>query len=207
MVAPPETPSEKTFAIEFGPVVGLAIPTNAFGLGPDMGVEVGGRLRIGPGAFTFALRGTWHRNSLTISSATPCAPMGSGVSNANAAPASPCVSTPTTGAYTSTLDEDVVRVSLPLTYRFLAPSSAFNAYAGVAPQLVLQRAESIAWNLSTIETATSFGVAGLAGAMYRLGPGSLWLEALYAWSPVNHRATGDSSLSNVTLAIGYRVSL
>jgi hypothetical protein len=198
---------EKTFAVEFGPVVGLGIPTNALGLGPDVGVEVGGRVRLGPGAFAFAVRATWQRYGMTFSSAAPCTPTGSGVSNEHPAPDAPCVSTPAGGAYQSTVDEDIVRVSLPLTYRFLRVSSAFNAYAGVAPQLVLQRAESIAWNLSTVETATSFGVAGLAGAQYRLGPGALWFEAGYAWTPVNHRATGDASIGNVTLALGYRISL
>nr|MBK7069057.1 outer membrane beta-barrel protein [Deltaproteobacteria bacterium] len=100
-----------------------------------------------------------------------------------------------------------MRVSLPLSYRFLRASSAFNAYVGVAPQLVLQRAETTAWNLLTTETATRFGVGGFLGAQYRLGPGSLWFEAGYAWSPVKHRVTGDSSISTVTLALGYRIAL
>ena len=100
-----------------------------------------------------------------------------------------------------------MRISLLLSYRFLHAASAFNAYVGVAPQVVLQRAETTAWNLLTSETATRFGVGGLAGAQYRLGPGAVWLEAGYAWVPVVHRVTGDASISTVTLALGYRIAL
>lgn len=197
----PEAPATPRFAVEFGPVFGLDISTNALGLGPDLGLEVGGRLALGPGAFAFALRGTWHRYSMAQSATMPCARTGDG------APASPCVSMPATGGYDYTLTEDVVRVSLPLTYRFMAPERPFSVYVGVAPQLTLQRAETMAFNLLTTETATGFGVAGLLGAHYRLGPGAIWLEAGYAWAPVKHRVTGDASISTVTVALGYRVSL
>jgi len=204
---PPPTPSERRFALEFGPVLGLDIATHALGLGPDLGVEVGGRIAVGSGVFAFALRGTWQRYTMAQSAAAPCSPNGSGGSNAAAAPEAPCVSSPSGGAYDYSLSEDVVRVSLPLSYRFLRASSAFNAYVGVAPQLVLQRAETTAWNLLTTETATRFGVGGFLGAQYRLGPGALWFEAGYAWSPVKHRVTGDSSISTVTLALGFRIAL
>ncbi|MDO9017351.1 MAG: hypothetical protein Q7V43_10605 [Myxococcales bacterium] len=204
---PPPSPSVRRFALEFGPVLGLDLSTHALGIGPDLGVEVGGRVAVGSGVFAFALRGTWQRYTMERSAAAPCSPNGSGASNAAAAPEAPCVSSPPGGAYDYSLSEDVVRVSLPLSYRFLRASSAFNAYVGVAPQLVLQRAETTAWNLLTTETATRFGVGGFLGAQYRLGPGSLWLEAGYAWSPVKHRVTGDSSISTVTLAIGYRITI
>lgn len=204
---PPPAPSERRFALEFGPVLGLDIATHALGLGPDLGLEVGGRVAVGSGVFAFALRGTWQRYTMAQSAAAPCSPNGSGVSNAAAAPEAPCVSSPSGGAYDYSLSEDVVRVSLPLSYRFLRASSAFNAYVGVAPQLVLQRAETTAWNLLTTETATRFGVGGFLGAQYRLGPGALWFEAGYAWSAVKHRVTGDSALSTVTLALGYRIAL
>lgn len=204
---PPATPTERRFVLEFGPVLGLDIATHALSIGPDLGIELGGRVAVGRGVFAFALRGTWQRYTMAQSAAAPCSPSGSGVSNAAAAPEAPCVSSPSGGAYDYSLSEDVVRVSLPLSYRFLPASSAFNAYVGVAPQLVLQRAETTAWNLLTTETATRFGVGGLLGAQYRLGPGSLWFEAGYAWSPVKHRVTGDSSISTVTLGLGYRIAL
>ena len=206
-VAAPATPTARSFALEFGPVLGLDVSTNALGLGPDLGLELGGRLAVGRGVFAFALRGAWQHYGMTQSATTACAPTGSGGSNANPAPSAPCVSTPTSGAYDYTLGEDLVRLSLLLSYRFLPATSAFNAYVGVAPQLALQRAETTAFNLLTTETATRFGVGGLAGAQYRLGPGSIWFEAGYAWVPVAHRVTGDSSVSTVTLALGYRVSL
>jgi opacity protein-like surface antigen len=206
-VAASATTTARPFALEFGPVLGLDVSTNALGLGPDLGLEFGGRLALGRGVFAFALRGAWQHYAMTQSSAAPCAPTGSGGSNAANAPSAPCVSMPSSGAYDYTLGEDVVRLSLLLSYRFLPASSAFNAYVGVAPQLALQRAETTAWNLLTTETATRFGVGGLAGAQYRLGPGSVWLEAGYAWVPVGHRVTGDASISTVTLALGYRVSL
>lgn len=206
-VAAPAAPAVKTFALEFGPVVGLDLSTNALSLGPDLGIELGGRVAVGRGVFAFALRGTWQRHDLAQSSAAPCAPAGSGGSNAVPAPEAPCVSTPSSGGYDYALTEDVVRLSLLLAYRFLPATSAFNAYVGVAPQLALQRAETTSWNLLTTETATRFGVGGLAGAQHRLGPGSAWFEAGYAWVPVGHRVTGDASIGTVTLALGYRVSL
>lgn len=203
----PAPTAPKRFAIEFGPVVGLSVPTSALGVGPDLGLEVGGRLALGPGVFAFALRGAWQRYSLAQTAAAPCSPMGSGASNANAAPEAPCVSSTAQGAYDYSVQEDAVRLSLPLSYRFLGAASAFNAYVGVAPMVVLQRAQTSAWSLVTTETATQFGVSGLAGAQYTLGPGALWFEAGYAWAPVQHRVTGDASLGAVTLALGYRISL
>lgn len=209
---PPEAPAEapapraRAFVVELGPVVGLDLPTNAFGPGPNLGLEVGGRLALGPGALSFALRGAWQRHPMDGSGALPCTP-GSGGSNANPAPAAPCVSAPTAGTYTWSVQEDVVRVSLPIAYRFLAPHRAFNAYVGVVPQLVMQRAITTAYAQQTTETATRFGVGAMVGAMYRLGPGSVWLEAGYAWAPISHVVTGDAALSNITLALGYRLAL
>jgi hypothetical protein len=204
---PPPSPSERRFALEFGPVLGLDIATHALGSGPTWASRSAG---ASPSAAACSPSPCAEPGSATpwrSSAAAPCSPNGSGASNAAAAPEAPCVSSPPGGAYDYSLSEDVVRVSLPLSYRFLRASSAFNAYVGVAPQLVLQRAETTAWNLLTTETATRFGVGGFLGAQYRLGPGSLWLEAGYAWSPVKHRVTGDSSISTVTLALGYRIAL
>ena len=190
------------FAVEFGPVLGLDISTNALGLAPDVGLEVGGRLALGPGAFAFAVRGTWQRYNMAQSATAPCTR-----AMTDGAPSSPCVSMPATGAYDYTLSEDVVRINLALSYRFLPLERPFNVYLGVAPGVALQRAETTAWNLLTTETATSWGVGGFVGAMYRLGPGALWLEAGYAFAPVNHKVTGDASVSTVTAALGYRVAL
>jgi hypothetical protein len=197
----------RTFALEFGPVLGVDLPTHALGVGPDLGVEVGGRIALGRGVVAFAVRATWQRYAMAQSGAAPCSPSGRGGSNANVAPEVPCVSGPASGTYSYALSEDLVRVSLPLSYRFFSAARAFNAYVGVAPQLVLQRAETTAWNNLTTETATRFGVGGFLGGQYRLGPGALWLEAGYAWSPVSHRVTGDSAISTVNLALGYRFTL
>ncbi len=182
-------------------MVGLHISTNALDLAPDLGVEVGGRVALGPGALSFALRGAWQRYGLAQSARAACAP-GGGV-----APDAPCVSMPTAGGYDYTLQEDVVRISLALSYRFLSPARAFNVYVGAAPGVALQRAQTTAWTLLTTETATRFAIGGFLGAMYRLGPGSLWLEAGFAHAPVEHRVTGADALSTVTLTGGYRIAL
>lgn len=194
-------------AVELGPVLGMGISTSGLGVGPDLGLEVGARVSLGSGVFAFALRGAWSVYAKEGSGATPCAPMGSGGSNANPAPSSPCVSDPAQGTYGWSLTEMLVRIALPLSYRFLPASNAFNAYVGVAPTLTLQRAETTAFSQITTETAMRFGVHGLLGAQYRLGPGAAFFEAGYAWSTVSHRATGDVSLGAVQLALGYRVSI
>lgn len=66
---------------------------------------------------------------------------------------------------------------------------------------------SAALNSTNLATLMAIGVGAMVGAMYRLGPGSVWLEAGYAWAPVSHLVTSDASLSNVTLALGYRLAL
>lgn len=200
-------PSTHRFAVELGPVLGVGVSTSGLGVGPEFGAEVGGRLALGPGAFAFSLRGTWSAYERTGTLAQPCAPAGSGGSNASPAPGAPCVSQPASGSYDYTLSEMLIRVSLPLSYRVLPITSAFNVYVGVAPTLTVQRAETAAFTQRTVENALRFGVTGFAGAQYRLGFGALFFEAGYAWAPVSHRATGEVPLGAVQLAMGYRLSI
>jgi hypothetical protein len=185
----------------------MGISTSGLGVGPDLGVEVGGRIALGPGALAFSLRGAWATYARSGTLSMPCAPAGSGGANASPAPNAPCVSEPSQGSYDYALTELLIRVSLPLSYRMLPLSGAFNVYVGVAPTLTIQRAETTAFTQRTVENALRFGVQGFAGAQLRLGPGAAFFEAGYAWSPVAHRATGDTALGAVQLALGYRVAI
>lgn len=200
-------PRAHRFAVELGPVFGLGISTSGLGVGPELGMEVGARLSLGPGALAFSLRGTWSAYERSGTLAMPCSPPGSGGSNANPAPGAPCVAQPAQGSYDYTLTEMLIRISIPLSYRVLPITSAFNAYLGVAPSLTVQHAETTAFTQRTAENALRFGVTGFAGAQYRLGFGALFVEVGYAWSPTSHRATGEVPLGSVQLALGYRLSI
>lgn len=183
----------------------MSASTSGLGVGPDLGAELGARVALGPGALAFSLRGAWVLYTSGGTLSMPCTPASSGA--APVAPNAPCVSQPSTGSYDWSITEVLVRVSLPVSYRFLSLAGAFNAYVGVAPTLTVQRAETTAFNQRTVENAARFGVHGFAGVQLRVGPGAAFFEAGYAWSPVSHRATGDVSLGAVQLAVGYRLAV
>ncbi len=193
-------PAVKTVAVEFGPVLGLNGATNRLGLGPNVGLEVGVRIHAGPGFFGVHIRGAYERYSANGTGTLPCTR-----TPANGAPQSPCIETggANSSSYTWALLEETVTLGLPLSYRLL-DHSRFHPYIHVQPQLVLQRAQSTSFSLTTTETAMRFGLLGALGAQFDVGPGGIWLEAGYRWVPVNHITTGNATIGVIAVAIGYR---
>jgi hypothetical protein len=199
-IAVPEERAVKFVAIEVGPVVGLAIATNPLGVGPDLGLEAGARFHLGPGFFAVHVRAAYERYSTSGTGTLACHRM-----PADGAPTDPCLNTggASGSMYSWSLLEEAVTIGLPISYR-LFDHRRIHPYAQVQPQIVLQRAQPTAFNLTNTETATRFGILGALGVQYDVGPGGVWLEAGYRWTPVNHLSTGDSTIGVVAIAVGYR---
>ncbi len=190
------TQEPRFFSFEVGVVAGLNINTSALGLGPNLGLEFGPRLRLGPGFLAFAIRGTYERYSMDGTGQLACSP-------AMGPPTSPCIES-NMGQYTFSIVEQTVTWGLPISYRLLRDARV-HPYFQVQPQLVLQRADTTNYDLVNTETATRFGVLGAVGVQVDLGPGGIWLEAGYRYVALQHRATGqDATLGVIAIALGYR---
>jgi hypothetical protein len=124
---------------------------------------------------------------------------------ADGAPTDSCLNTggASGSMYSWTLLEETVTIGLPLSYR-LFDHMKIHPYVQVQPQIVLQRAQPTTFNLTNTETATRFGILGALGAQYDIGPGGVWLEAGYRWTPVSHLSTGGSTIGVIAIAVGYR---
>lgn len=187
----------KAFAIEVGPVLGLNVNVNhsRLGLGPNLGLEAGVRVLVGPGFLSVAVRGHYERYRRDDTGTLPCMP-------AMGAPDSPCIAT-NGGRYEYSLVEQTVTLGLPIAYRLL-PSGRIHPYVQVQPQVVLERADVTTFQLTNVETATRVGVLGALGGQLDVGPGGVWLEAGYRWVGLPHRSTGDASIGVLAFTLGYR---
>jgi hypothetical protein len=185
---------DKFLSGEVGAGVGIGIPTAGLGVGPDVFIEGGVALRLGPGSLTGGLRVGFQTYSTDAEGALPCP-------SPNA-----CVQ-PDAGRYTYDLNEQLVRIGIPVGYRFLPPDTIVVPYVTIIPALFLLRATSTAFESENEQTDTQPGVHALAGAQLRLGPGALHLEAGYQYAPIEHSIMGDTSLSSVLITLGYRFIL
>jgi hypothetical protein len=189
----------RRFAFEFGPVIGLHINLSPYGVGPNLGLEIGGRLAVGPGYFAFGLRGHYERYGASGSNTAPCNP-------AMGAPDDPCISPPP-GTYQWNLTQQTVTIGLPLSFRFLS-NKRVHPYVLAQPQVVLERVDATTFDLTNVETATRVGVFGAVGVQLDVGPGGVWLEAGFRWVQLPHRSTGrDAQLSLIGINVGYRFAL
>ncbi len=115
------------------------------------------------------------------------------------------------GDYAWELSQDFLMISLLGRWRFLDPAGPFNAYAGAGPRVFLMRtvingdSGSEATGENT-QTETRFGGVLLAGAEYRLGPGSVLFEAGVGLGKLDGLITGDVSSSDLFFLLGYRLS-
>lgn len=98
-----------------------------------------------------------------------------------------------------------------VTYRYTKLGKLV-PYVGVGPRISLL--EGVTYGtvdgkplLENKERSTSVGVGAPLGAEYLIGPGAAMAELLFAWNGVDHRSTGDSSLTSFTLWVGYRFML
>ncbi len=97
-------------------------------------------------------------------------------------------------------------------YRLTSLSKTIVPYAGIGPriyflQTVVKGSSNNQQILETKEQSTKFGVGLPLGAEYELGPGGVFLEALFQWGPLNHTITGSSNTGGATIWLGYRALL
>ena len=102
-----DTPKKKNFAIEAGLAVGLGVSTTGLGVGPALGLDIGARFRLGPGAFAVHLRPQFQTYSKEDTLAMPCAPAGV---------TSPCLQS---GSMGYKVNEQALDFSLRASYRFM----------------------------------------------------------------------------------------
>lgn len=181
-------------AFEIGIGVGLDISTGALSVGPNPFLDVGGRFHLGPGFLAVAVRGGYQRYTATGQGSIACTPTST----------TACIAGD--GTYKWDLVEETVTIGLPISYRLL-PEKRLHPYVGVLPQVFLQRATATSFGLENSQGDTKFGFAGLLGAQFDVGPGGAFFEAGFQYAGLEHRLTGKSNLSAVTLGLGYRLAL
>lgn len=186
---------QKKVAVEIGLGAGLDIATGGLSLAPNPFLEVGARLRLGPGFLGIAARGGYQRYTASGEGTLAC---GASVTGA-------CIAT-NGGKYSWDLVEQAVTVGLPISYR-LFPDKRLHPYFGVVPQLFLLKATTTTYGLENSQGDMKFGVQGLLGGMFDVGPGGVFLEAGFQYASLDHRLTGVSNVGAVTVALGYRLAL
>jgi hypothetical protein len=115
------------------------------------------------------------------------------------------------GTYEWSLVQKQLTIFPFVTYRYTGLGKIV-PYVGVGPRIALL--EGVTYGmvngkelLENKERSTSVGVGVPLGAEYLIGPGAAMAELLFAWNAVDHRSTGDSSLTGFTLWVGYRFML
>lgn len=173
---------------------GLGIPTAGFDLGPAFFLEGGALFILGPGGLAGGFRMGFQTYGGDGSGALPCPSAG------------PCVSGDG-GQFAYDINEQALSLGFPVAYRFLAPDGAFLPYVGAIPTIYLVKATSTAYELDNTQTDTQFGITLLGGGQIAVGPGGILIEAGYQYAGLSHSITGETSLSAVLIAAGYRAML
>lgn len=186
---------QKKVAVEIGLGAGLDIATGGLSIGPNPFLEVGARIRLGPGFLAIAARGGYQRYTAS----------GKGTLACPAVPTGACIAS-NGGEYSWDLVEQAATVGLPISYR-LFPDKRLHPYFGVMPQLFMLKATTTTYGLENSQGDIKFGFAGVLGGQFDLGPGGLFLEAGFQYAGLDHRLTGVSNLGAVTAALGYRLAL
>jgi hypothetical protein len=113
------------------------------------------------------------------------------------------------GSFTSSSTQREFGVLVGGRWRFLPPSSSFNAYAGLGAKvyflktLVDGEAAGQAF-LENTEQSTRVGGAVFGGSELRAGPGAACLELEIGGSALPHTTTGDVQTTAVSVTLGYR---
>lgn len=113
------------------------------------------------------------------------------------------------GSYSSQSTQRELAILVGARYRFLPPSSPFNAYAGAGLKtyflktLVEGDAGGQRFGQNT-EQSTRFGGAIFGGGELRAGPGAACLELELGGSSLPHTTTGDVQTTAASITVGYR---
>ncbi len=115
------------------------------------------------------------------------------------------------GSYEWNLVQKQLTIFPFVTYRYTGLGKIV-PYAGVGPRIVML--EGVTYGtvagkplLETRERSTKVGVGVPLGAEYLIGPGAALAEFLFAYNSIDHKSTGNASLTGFTLWLGYRFLL
>jgi hypothetical protein len=116
------------------------------------------------------------------------------------------------GEYEGEVDQQELTISLGPRFRFLERKSDFNVTLAAGGRMFLLRTYSNGSRngqsfAEYTEESTQFGFFVALGGEYLLGPGALFLDVDFGWSPLPHTITGDVNTGNITPTIGYRLFL
>ena len=89
-------------------------------------------------------------------------------------------------------------------YRLFNDDKKVAPFVTVGPGLYLLKSKARSYGLSNTQFSAKFGIYGALGALIRLGPGDLFVEAGYQWSGLDHIITGDSNVGALRLVLVYR---
>jgi hypothetical protein len=103
--------------------------------------------------------------------------------------------------------------SLGLTVLYRAPfvmQGKLVPYIGIGPRLfMLDSSASVQPGSASVasfhETSNKIGMGLPLGADYALGPGRIFLEAMFLYAPFNHNVTGSTNAGAITIEAGYRM--
>jgi hypothetical protein len=179
---------------ELGGGMGVGVPTDGLGPGPVPFLEGGVHKAIFHGTLAVALRLSYAAFSIDGTGRAPC---GGG---------RPCVASGE-GAYDWKLDEQLLGLELPVSYRFLEPATVLRPYAGLAPGVYFLQATVTSFDIATSQGQTSVGLRFFGGVELQLGPGAAFAEVGYGLVDLDHDLTGSSNLGVLALGLGYRVWL
>lgn len=115
------------------------------------------------------------------------------------------------GSYEWTLTQKQLTIAPTILYRYTGLGKVV-PFVGVGPRILLlegvtEGKAGSATILENKEQSTKVGVGVPLGAEYLIGPGAALAELLFQYSTIDHKATGDASLTSFTLWLGYRFML
>lgn len=120
------------------------------------------------------------------------------------------------GNYAWAVTQKTTSLGLTVLYRLNTVSSAslergkLVPYLGVGPRLFfLQTVATVTPSGAAVaeytESSTKIGFGIPLGVDYALGPGRVFVEAMFLWAPFNHNTTGPSNAGALTIEAGYRM--
>lgn len=112
--------------------------------------------------------------------------------------------TPATVGYETTLDELVL--SVDVFFRLFDDDTWWTPWISLGPAFFFLRHEVSAFGQTNTETGTLYGLLGVVGADFQLGPGAITARVRLPWAPVDNKTLGDETkgVGAVTIQVGYR---
>lgn len=112
------------------------------------------------------------------------------------------------GGQEATFTHGALAVGTPLAFRFGSRDTKLSPYVGLLPELLLQESTFV---LSSGESrkgnAVVFGLTGMFGVSYKLGPGSVFAELGYRGTTMSEFQVAGLGMKGGTFGLGYRFVL